>query len=512
MAAIVAAIVNHASHLEQEKVVQIETLLSRFDGLTAAEQSQERASYVSAAFPLVFGPDAVVHGSNGYEPQRQVPWSANCWLQPRVIVRPANAQQIAVALALCRFFHVQFSIRGGGHLQIPGFTSNQDGVVISLGAFDQVRLSEDKSTADIGVGLRWLEVYWQLEGHGVAVAGGRVPSVGVPGLLLGGGISFQNSQYGVGAMAIANYEVVLANSQIINANAHENPDLFWALKGGGSNFGIVTKIEMNTIPNQIWTDVRIYPLSAAAQLRAALMQYHDAIETDNKASLIYNATNEIILVVYFYCEPIENPPIFQSFYDIPYLTSFVPPGIRTVYDLVQAVASVNEAEPSVHEFRTMSSRPSIEVYEAIERAHAEQAEALKDVEGIALTTVIQPMSSLAMQQTLKNGGSPLGLEPVGQQWFLTRADWNHIHDEVRVREAVRKIVDAAEEAAKRTGVYLPYKYSNYAARDQDPLASYGEENVRRLKEVARKYDPEGVFQELQNGGWLLSKVGSSLEG
>ena len=76
-----------------------------------------------------------------------------------------------------------------------------------------------------------------------------------------------------------------------------------------------------------------------------------------------------------------------------------------------------------------------------------------------------------------------------------------------MREAVRKIVDAAESAAKQTGVYLPYKYSNYAAWDQDPLASYGAENVRRLKEVARKYDPEGVFQTLQNGGWLLSKVG-----
>ncbi|OOG00783.1 hypothetical protein ASPCADRAFT_511678 [Aspergillus carbonarius ITEM 5010] len=495
MAAIVGAIVNLASHLEQEEVVQIETLLSRFKQLSPAEQGQERASYVSAAFLLFFDSNAVVHGSNGYELQRKVPWSANCWLQPRVIVRPVGAQQLAIALALCRFFHIQFSIR----------------VVISLSALDQVRLSEGKSTADIGVGLRWLQVYRQLDEHGVAVAGGRVPSVGVPGLLLGGGISFQNSQYGVGAMAVSNYEVVLANSRIINANAHENPDLFWALKGGGSNFGIVTKIEMNTIPNRIWTEVRVYPLSAAAHLRAALMQYHEAIEIDNKASLIYNATNDIILVVYFYCTPIENPPIFQSFDDIPYLTSFVPAGIRTVYDLVQAVASVNKAEPTIHEFRTMSSRPSIEVYEAIEHAHAEQAEALKDVEGIVFTDVIQPMSSLAMQQTLKNGGIPLGSEPVGQQWFIARADWKHIHDEERVREAVRKIVDAAESAAKRTGVYLPYKYSNYAARDQDPLASYGDENVRRLKEVARKYDPEGVFQELQNGGWLLSKVGS-LEG
>ncbi|PWY81204.1 6-hydroxy-D-nicotine oxidase [Aspergillus eucalypticola CBS 122712] len=507
MAAVVTEIVANACHLEQEKVTHIETLLSRFDSLSAAEQDQERASYVTTVFPLFFGAAAVVHGSNGYEPQRIVPWSTNCWLQPRVIVRPGSAQQVAAALALCRFFHVRFSIRGGGHLQIPGFTSNQDGVVISLGAFNQVRVAENKSTAGIGVGLRWLEVYRRLEQHGVAVAGGRVPSVGVSGLLLGGGISFQNSQYGVGAMGVCNYEVVLANSQIINANARENPDLFWALKGGGPNFGIVTKIEMNTIPNQIWTEVRIYPLTAADQLRAALMQYHDAIETDNKASLIWNATNDIILIVYVYCAPIENPWVFQAFYDIPHFTSFVPPGIRTVYDLVQAVASVNEAEPTVHEFRTMSSRPSLEVYKAIEQAHAEQAEALKDVEGIALTTVIQPMSSFAMRESLKNGGSPLGLEPVGQQWFLARADWKNIQDEERVREAVRKIVDAAESAAKRTGVYLPYKYSNYAAWDQDPLASYGAENVRRLKEVARKYDPEAVFQTLQNGGWLLSKVG-----
>ncbi|GLA55317.1 hypothetical protein AnigIFM63604_001964 [Aspergillus niger] len=507
MAEVVAEIVANACHLEQEKATHIETLLSRFDSLSAAEQDQERASYVAAVFPLFFGAAAVVHGSNGYEPQRIVPWSTNCWLQPRVIVRPGSAQQVAAALALCRFFHVKFSIRGGGHLQIPGFTSNQDGVVISLGAFDQVRVAEDKSTAEIGVGLRWLEVYRALEEHGVAVAGGRVPTVGVSGLLLGGGISFQNSQYGVGAMGVCNYEVVLANSQIINANARENSDLFWALKGGGPNFGIVTKIEMNTIPNQIWTEVRIYPLTAADQLRAALMQYHEAIETDNRASLIWNATNDIILIVYFYCAPVENPPVFQAFYDIPFLTSFVPPGIRTVYDLVQAVASVNEAEPTVHEFRTMSSRPSLEVYKAIEQAHAEQAESLKDVEGIALTTVIQPMSSLAMRETLKNGGTPLGLEPVGQQWFLARADWKNIQDEERVREAVRKIVDAAESAAKQTGVYLPYKYSNYAAWDQDPLASYGAENVRRLKEVARKYDPEGVFQTLQNGGWLLSKVG-----
>lgn len=120
---------------------------------------------------------------------------------------PTTAQQVAAALALCNFFCIKFSIRGGGHLHNPGFNSNNGGIVISLDKFKQVEPSEDKTTADIGLGLTWLDVYKALDPRGLAVAGGRVPTVGIPGLILGGGISFQNSRYGVGAMGVANYEV-----------------------------------------------------------------------------------------------------------------------------------------------------------------------------------------------------------------------------------------------------------------------------------------------------------------
>ncbi|GAB1206531.1 hypothetical protein APSETT445_005221 [Aspergillus pseudonomiae] len=381
---------------------------------------------------------------------------------------------------------------------------NNGGVVISLSALKQLELSENKSMVGLGPGLKWLDVYRGLDAHEVAVTGGRVTTVGVSGLLLGGGISFHSHQYGVSAMGICNYEVVLANSQIVNANAQENADLFWALKGGGPNFGVVTKLDMTTIPSKHWSEVRIYPITATDQVLEAMMQYHAAIEDDDKSSLIYNATHDIILVVFFYGAPVEYPPIFQSFYDIPYVTSFVAPGIRTVYDLMNAVDSVQDPEPALHEFRTMTSLPSLDVYRAIEKTHAEQVNVLKDVEGITLTTVIQPMPSSAMKATLQ---SPLGLTPVGQQWFLVRADWKNAKDEELVREAVRKIIDAAELEAKQAGVYLPYLYSNYASRDQDPLASYGVENAKRLQEIALKYDPDGVFQTLQNGGWLLSNMG-----
>ncbi|KNG90990.1 hypothetical protein ANOM_000680 [Aspergillus nomiae NRRL 13137] len=122
-----------------------------------------------------------------------------------------------------------------------------------------------------------------------------------------------------------------------------------------------------------------------------------------------------------------------------------------------------------------------------------------------LTNVIQPISSMGIKQSKRLGGNPLGLEEVDQQWFLVVADWNDPADGDRVRQAMRRIVDAAEATAKANGTYLPYQYCNYAARDQDPLASYGAENVARLKAVASKYDPDGVFQTLQSGGWLLSR-------
>ncbi|KAE8374065.1 hypothetical protein BDV26DRAFT_296330 [Aspergillus bertholletiae] len=500
----IAAILQNQPNLERESVSRTEALVSEFAGLSDIEQDRERTAYVSTVFPLIFGKDSVVQGSNCYEAQRQASWSTNCWLQPRVIVCPASAQQVATALALCRFFNVKFSIRSGGHLQNPGFTSNDGGVVISLSALNQLKLSEDKSTVALGPGLKWLDVYGGLDEHQVTVTGGRVTTVGVSGLLLGGGISFHSHQYGVSAMGICNYEVVLANSQIVNANAQENADLFWALKGGGPNFGVVTKLDMKTIPSKHWSEVRIYPITATNQILEAMMQYHAAIEDDNKSSLIYNATHDIILVVFFYGEPVEQPPIFQPFYDIPHVASFVAPGIRTVYDLMNAVDAVQDPEPALHDFRTMTSLPSLDVYKAIEKTHAEQVDLLKDVEGLTLTTVIQPMSSSAMKATFN---SPLGLTPAGQQWFLVRADWKNAKDEERVREAVRKIVDVAESEAKQTGVHLPYLYSNYASRDQDPLASYGAENSNRLKEIALKYDPDGVFQKLQNGGWLLSNMG-----
>ncbi|RDW70583.1 FAD-binding oxidoreductase [Aspergillus mulundensis] len=416
---VVVATVSKANGQDNKQVLEI---LGQYADLSAAEQDNAWPLFVAKVFSLVFGDKAFVRGSSDYELQRQLPWSTNCWLSPLIILTPSSSQHVAAALSLCVLFNIKFSVRGGGRLNHSGANSNDGGVVISLAEFNQVRLSDDQSTADIGVGLRWLDVYKALEPHGLAVAGGRVPHVGVPGLILGGGISFQNSQYGIGAMGVVNYEVVLADSSILNANANENQDLFWALKGGALisvHLPSVTLLQSSdkVIQESIWCEARVYPPTAYDALAAALIQYHDAIESDDKATLIWYANESAILLVLVYCSPDadanENKPaIFAPFLSIPAVTSLVAPAVRTVYELGQGIADVVSTEAKVYEFRTMSSRPSLKVYKAVEQARAEQAAALKGIEGLDITTVFQPMSSLAMK---KSANTPLGLDPVGQQ-------------------------------------------------------------------------------------------------
>lgn len=102
---------------------------------------------------------------------------------------------------------------------------------------------------------------------------------------------------------------------------------------------------MATIPNKIWAQATVYPPTAYDQLMKALMQYHDIIETDDQATLIWHQTSQAILLVYVYCSPVEKPAAFAPFYDIPSVMDIVPSALRTIYDLIQALADVNSPEP-----------------------------------------------------------------------------------------------------------------------------------------------------------------------
>lgn len=149
------------------------------------------------------------------------------------------------------------AVRSGGH-SYPGSNNIDRGVTIDLSMMNSSSYDPGTNLAGIQPGGRWKKVYADLEEHGVTVAGGRDGGVGVGGFLLGGGISFFSNHKGFGCDSVINYEVVLANGTVINANSTANADLWRALKGGGSNFGIVTRYDMEAIPSQdLYYDLRV---------------------------------------------------------------------------------------------------------------------------------------------------------------------------------------------------------------------------------------------------------------
>lgn len=133
-------------------------------------------------------------------------------------------------------------------MPVPGAQSTNTGVMIGMTNFNTKKLINGKSVAQIGTGQRWVDVYQWISPYGLAVAGGRYGEVGVGGLLLGGGVSNFGNSHGWSFSTIVGYQVVLADSSIVEVSATSQPDLFWALKGGGNNFAIVTRFDMKTIP------------------------------------------------------------------------------------------------------------------------------------------------------------------------------------------------------------------------------------------------------------------------
>lgn len=134
-------------------------------------------------------------------------WTPTDYLSPACVFTPNTTIQVSVAVITLTAFNTAFAVRGGGHMPIPGYANIIGGVLIGLTDLNQVQLSTDKSYVSVGPGRRWEEVYGYLEPYGLVTLGGRVGIVGVPGLLLGGGISFYSNQHGFASDNVIAFEV-----------------------------------------------------------------------------------------------------------------------------------------------------------------------------------------------------------------------------------------------------------------------------------------------------------------
>lgn len=188
----------------------------------------------------------ITAGDPGYDEARAVQ-NGMFDRKPSVIVRAEQVADVIAAVNFARESGLDLSIRGGGH-SAPGFGTNDGGVVIDLSLMRHVQVDPRKRTARAAAGATWGDFNYATHAFGLATTGGIVGTTGIAGLTLGGGIGYLSRGYGLTCDNLISADVVLANGSFVHASADDNADLFWALRGGGGNFGIVTSFEYRLHP------------------------------------------------------------------------------------------------------------------------------------------------------------------------------------------------------------------------------------------------------------------------
>ena len=207
----------------------------------------------------------VTPGDAGYDEARAV-HNGMFDRRPAVIVRAEQVADVIAAVNFAREAGLDLSVRGGGH-SAPGFGTNDNGVVIDLSLMRHVHVDPKARTARAGGGTTWGDFNYATHAYGLATPGGIISTTGIGGLTLGGGIGYLARGYGLSIDNLLSAEVVTADGQVRIASADENADLFWALRGGGGNFGVVTSFEFRMHPvKDVYVGIFFYELDATGDL------------------------------------------------------------------------------------------------------------------------------------------------------------------------------------------------------------------------------------------------------
>ena len=180
----------------------------------------------------------ITPGDPEYDGARTV-YNAMIDRHPRLIVRCAGADDVVAAVRYAAANDLPIAVRGGGH-SVPGFGTADDAIVIDLGAMKAIQVDPARQTATAEGGATWADFNAATHAHGLATTGGVVSTTGIGGLTLGGGIGYLARAHGLSCDNLIGADVVTADGTLVHASESEHPDLFWAIRGGGGNFGVVT--------------------------------------------------------------------------------------------------------------------------------------------------------------------------------------------------------------------------------------------------------------------------------
>src|SRR5689334_13777348 len=186
--------------------------------------------------------------------------------RPRALVRAEQVADVMAAVNFARENGLDLAVRGGGH-SAPGFGSNDDGLVIDLSLMRNVHVDPAARTARASGGATWGDFNYATHAYGLATTGGIISTTGVGGLTLGGGIGYLTRAYGLSIDNLLSADLVTADGRPVRACRTENDDLFWAIRGGGGNFGVVTSFEFQLHPvDTVTVGLFFYELDHARDL------------------------------------------------------------------------------------------------------------------------------------------------------------------------------------------------------------------------------------------------------
>src|SRR3954453_9937297 len=213
---------------------------------TGAGPAGQSIGAVAAALATDLRGRVIQPADEEYETARAM-WNAMIDRYPALIVQPADEADVATAVTFARRHQLPLAVRGGAH-NVAGKGTCDNGLVIDLSALDGIEVDPHARTATAGGGARWGAFDAATAEHGLATTGGVISTTGIGGLTLGGGIGWLMGKHALALDNLRSVELVLADGSVVTASEHDHPDLFWAVRGGGGNFGVAASLEYRLHP------------------------------------------------------------------------------------------------------------------------------------------------------------------------------------------------------------------------------------------------------------------------
>lgn len=248
-------------------------------------------------------------GDEDYDRARKL-WNGMFDRRPALIARCAGAADVIRAVSFARDNRLAVAVRGGGH-SFPGHSVCDGGLVIDLSAMKGIRVDPRTRTARAQAGVKWIEFDHETQAFGLATTGGTDGDTGIAGLTLGGGLGWLSSKYGLTVDNLVSADVVTADGRLLTASATENQDLFWGLRGGSGNFGVVTSFEyqLHAVGPTILGGMVAYPLGRAKEVLRFYRQFAKAAPDDvtTYAAFVTPPGGETVAALFCcYCGPLAK--------------------------------------------------------------------------------------------------------------------------------------------------------------------------------------------------------------